>query len=158
MKKSKLLVLFLVLCHVCFAQTPCRKLTFILLIDNEVPTASISEVEVLSSDSLNGKKFFLKYKVGNLFVDEKTIDELLKLNVQSDLVLNFNFRSYYPLNSEKKYVCVIPQGWLNEEYVILKIYNKENKISKKKYSFKYNQTYITQILIPGKGTILITNE
>lgn len=154
-----LLCLILILSNLyLFGQEKSKRLTFILSIDGELPVSDIKDGFFMSGDSLGCIKDTIpfEYHVGYLSMSPANYKKFFSLNPSSRVFINFLHLLFRPQHFEKIYRKEIPREWLNEEYIILKVYNVSNKESRAKYYFKPEEQSLIQIIIPGNSTILTT--
>jgi hypothetical protein len=61
--------------------------------------------------------------------------------------MTFEYNSF-ELDTNYVYEGKIPRGMVNDQYLILNIYNRKNKESREKYIFPENKDYIVQVMPP----------
>jgi hypothetical protein len=158
MKKGILYLFLVIFVSNLYGQTKNERLTLILFIDNKLPVTDVTDGEILLKDSSGIKKDEIKFDfhVGGLLMSSPDYEKLLNINRGSRIIIKFKYKVFYPKFGEFSYEIEIPEGWINKEYIILKIYNESNKINREKYFFKNGQKYLVQIIIPGSSSILKT--
>lgn len=131
-----------------------KRINFILLIDNDIPKTNVYEGYVLIKDSLDTlkDKFSFDYQVGGLLLSNSNYRDLFSKYSRCKIIISFKYEQLH-LNESKvfEYEKEIPAGWLNEVYIIFKIYNYSNLESRKKYFLKKN-SYAIEINVPGAGS------
>lgn len=144
------LLLLLSYCNV-FGQEHIRQLTFVLSIDGEVPIETVTEGYFIISDnskSIIGKIPFI-YKVGKLEFEASAFEKLHSLSQKNSLSIVFNvIDSKFPLN-RNEYKSGI---WINNDYLIMYIYNKSVEENYRKYIFG-TKNYIVRIESSSLNTI-----
>lgn len=143
-----------------FAQEADKRLTFILLIDNEVAANDISDGMFLLQDSTGvvRDKLPFTYHVGSLSMSLADYNKLFGSNKGYKVVLTFIHTEFRPRYSQHTYEKLIPSEWLNEQYIILKVYNRSLSANRSKYVFGKGQQYLIQVKVPGSGSILVTHK
>jgi hypothetical protein len=138
------------------AQQQDKRLNFILFIDNELPLIGITDGLILFKDDQGFIKDSLpfSYHVGALAMSSTNYEKLFASNLNYRILIKFNYKLFRPKYQVFNYEGEIPPGWLNEEYIIFKVYNSSNKTSKAKYLFQNGNKYIVQVIIPSKSTTL----
>ena len=164
--KKTILFLFTILSFITVsAQNKAGKvLPFVLLIDNEVPVSSDTHGVFLIKDSIGTVKdsVMFKYDVGILSMTKTEYQKLFATRSPNKLSLKIYHLS---LNADTTYVYEkripikyinweYPHGYLNNEYFIVKIFNKFDSDSRAKYYFKAGEDYIMLITIPGMGDVI----
>lgn len=134
-----------------------KKIPFILLVDNEVPSFSIIQnCKLLIKDSTQKIKFEVpfKYNVGNITLLQSQFDTIKHLNHKENIVIQFSTPKN-KTNYVESFIYQVPlePKWFNELYIILKIFNYDNLESRNKYIIKKGD-YVVQKIIPGFSTIL----
>src|ERR1700722_2018126 len=115
-------------CGKAHAQEKCQRLNLVLLIDNDVPTPSdISDCAFLIKDSVGRIKDSISIKF-----------------TYFEFGAGANRTHYYKKEHFSR--------WLNDWYIILKIYNYSNKESRRKYVIQ-KDGYVMQINSPGGSLI-----
>ena len=159
--KKALLCLFLALYSSgLLAQEQSKRLTFILFIDSQLPTTGITDGMFLLKDSSGviKDKMPFDYHVGGLVMAASDYEKLFKSTSEYRIFVKFKYAEFRPENIQNTYEKEIPKGWLNDEYIILKVYNYANKANRAEYVFKPREEYLIQIKIPASSTILITHK
>lgn len=126
-----------------FGQDQIKSLNFILLIDGEVPVATISEGFFLFKDSSNTiiEKIPFTYKVGRLDFNNMDFEKLSSLASKYIMYVEFIHREPDPPFTKRNYQSSI---WLNKDWIIMKIYNRHHNKRFDVYDFG-DKTYIIQI-------------
>ena len=160
MKKVFLYLLLTVQTLTLFGQEQSKRLTFILSIDDQLPVTDITDGTFLIMDSVGTikEKIPFNYHVGGLGLSLSDYKKLFASNSDSRILIRFKHVQFRPTYVEYSYEKEIPKGWLNEEYMVLKVYNKSVKSNRAKYFYKPGQRYIIQVKIPGSSTIPITRK
>jgi hypothetical protein len=146
---------FIIFSSSLFAQEQSKRLNFILLIDNEIPVASVYDGFFLIKDSAGIKdKIPFDYQVGGLVMSSSNYRKLFLQYSGSEIDINFKYRKLDSNSDEAhEYKKKIPEGWMNEMYIIFKVYNYYNKESRKKYFLKKDD-YGIEISVPGAGSVI----
>jgi hypothetical protein len=160
MKKAAFFIFLTLFSSALLGQGQDKRLTFILTIDDELPVTDITDGVFLLKDSTGTikDKISFDYHVGGLGISAVDYKTLFASNPEYSIFIKFKHTVFRPNYTEYIYEKEIPRKWLNEEYIILKIYNASNKVSRAKYFFKHGQKYLIRIKIPGSSTILITRK
>ena len=166
MRKTILILFFGCFSAIAFAQEKTKRLPFVLLIDNEVPDPSIIKGIFLIKDSIGMIKDSIKfdYQIGGLDLESSAYNKFFKVNQTYNIFVRFKEKDFklnttyiYQEQIPNKYINdEYPNGFINERYFIVKIFNKFNGDSRAKYYFKKNENYIVQIEIPGFSSLLPT--
>lgn len=144
MKNS--IIIYLFVCFTSFqtfGQDQIRRLNFILLIDEEIPIATIHDGCFLIKDStgLLINRIPFNYKVVGLEFSSSNYKELSSLCDKCTLSISFQYtKPSFPFN-QYSYESNL---WWNEDYIIMHIYNKSKKENYEKYDFGKRE-YIVQI-------------
>lgn len=143
-----------------FGQAQDKRLTFILIIDDELPVTDITNGIFLFKDSAGTikDKISFDYKVGGLLMSSSDYKKLLSPNPEHRIFIKFKHIEFRPHHVEYTYEKEIPNGWINKEYIIFRVFNASNKVNRTKYFFKQGEEYLIQIKIPGSSTLLITRK
>jgi hypothetical protein len=158
MKIKALLSLLLILYSLnVFSQN--KRLNFIILIDNEIPKTNIVEGRFIVKDSMGTRKDSInfKYQVGGLIIDSSDYKKLLPQNLKSKVVIKFDY-STLPDLAVNEYKYEIPSEWLNEVYMIVRVYNYSNEESRRKYYFRKKNGYKIIFESPLGGNAIAENE
>lgn len=141
-----------------------KSLPFVLLIDNEVPTHSDTWGIFLIKDSVGTVKdsIMFDYEVGRLSMTKAEYNKLFKVKPVYNIFLRISHLSTHVDTTyvyEKKiwnkyWNWEYPHGYMNEDYFIVKIFNKFDADSRAKYYFKPGQDYIVLITVGGMGDII----
>ena len=139
------------------AQLENQRMTFLIVIDNEYPSSDIISSKFIVEDSTNNIKdqINFEYNVGKLIMSQIDYEKLFKLKPGYKLFIKL-VRRNLDLNTDYTYNAQIPKQFINDIYIIVRIYNRYDKENQVKYYFENEQTYISQIIIPGYRTILTT--
>jgi len=149
-----LFLLLFALRPILYAQEQDKRMVFILLIDNEVPVSNIFGGVFLIADSTGPVKDTIpfEYQVGSLRISHPNYEKLRKY-LKRKIIIDFKYNKLTTNNSEVyEYKEKIPEGWLNEEYMIFKVYNYFNPESRRKYALNKN-CYGIEIAVPGAGSV-----
>jgi len=123
-KKSATLILIFLLI-LCKAQL--KKINVLIMID-EKPSL-ITENLQLSSKSLEPIK--ANYIVGTIDLTEENFTKFFNDNAAD---FNLSFNTILPKrNFASNYSIIIPKNFLKQKYIIINIFNMDNKIYKRKY-------------------------
>jgi hypothetical protein len=139
-----------------FGQEKSKRLNFILLIDNEVPVATVYNGVFIITDSSRILKDTLSfdYEVGSIKMSSSNYNKLFFRNPQTKIEIKFKYESYQShFTDVYEYKTEIPSEWINEMYIILKVYNYFNKESRRKYFLKKGG-YGIEIRVPGAGSVI----
>jgi len=142
------------------AQDGTMRMNFVLEIDNEIPVATIYDGVFLIKDSAGNikDKIPFDYEVGGLSMSSSNYHKLFFQYLKDEVTINFSYRNLDTNSSEAyKYEKEIPKGWLNETYMIFKVYNYYNRESRKKYFLKKGG-YGVEIRVPGAGSVIPTRK
>jgi len=160
MKKTLLIFVSLTLVFILtvIAQEKKTSLPFIIVIDNEFPDGSdIVNSKLLVTDSLGNLQDSINcdYSIGKLLILKSDYQRLFKFKANSATRIYFQFiRRKLDLGTDFIYKSEFLANELNDQYIILRVFNAYNKESREKYYFKKGQSYIYQIITPGFATIL----
>lgn len=120
----------------------------IISIDHNVHPA-ISNMYILSES----KKYYISYEPGRFLVKESDFEELLNNKTQSlKLVLSNNIECNKTSESKTYEIEDFKLSWLDQRYVIIYIYNTDNKNYKKIYNPLPGKSYTYEYDYPG-GTV-----
>lgn len=161
MKKVLPLFLLILFCLSSFGQEKDKCITFILLIDGELPTTTdITDGTIIFNDSAGIKKdeISFDFHVGRIQMSLQDYKKLFSIDAGNRIFIRFKYKKFYPKYAEYAYEKEIPNGWFNKDYMIFKIYNAFNKAARARYFFKHGEKYLIQIKIPGSSTLLITRK
>jgi hypothetical protein len=118
-------IVFILTFSVFYAQ--CKKANLLIMID-EKPSLTINNFYI---DSQSEKDIRVKYSVGGIDLNDDIYTKLLNDQSQN---LKLNFEAILPNKTfAAKYVIEIPNFFLNQDYIIINIFNLDNKKYKKKY-------------------------
>lgn len=117
-----------------FGQDVPRDLTFILLIDDQVPTGFVGGFKLKTSDNF-GKvtdSILFDYEVGRLlFHTGADYKKFIQSDNKLKVTFQFSYQSPYP--EENKYFYTeeeMPIRYFKEKYMIFRVYNYANKKNK----------------------------
>jgi hypothetical protein len=154
--RAFLLLHYIVLSLTLHAQEPVKQMPFILLIDNDIPVNNIYDgfFSIIDSGGVVKDRIPFDYRVGNLLISPSDYTKLFSLSTKGKVSINFKYSKIGPNSSEVyKYKKEIPAEWLNEKYMIFKVYNFDNKDSRGKYALKRDQ-YGIEVSVPGAGSVI----
>lgn len=145
-----ILILMLSSYHV-FGQEQVRHLTFVLSIDGEVPIETVTDGYFIISDSSKSiiSKIPFTYKVGKLEIEGPAFEKLHSLSRKNSLSIVFYVRDLKTPLKTNEYMSGI---WINNDYLIMYIYNKSVKENYRKYIFG-KRDYIVRIESSSLNTI-----
>lgn len=124
--KKYFLVLFMILSSCFFSQT--KKINFLIMIDDQ-PCLRTYNVRLISP-SLGS--IDVDYVVGTIDLSDENYNKLVNNN---SLNFDVSFETFLSKSVfSQKYLISIPKEFLNQKYIIINIFNKGNKIYKKRYS------------------------
>lgn len=126
-------------------QSQLKKVNVLIMID-EKPSL-INENLQINSKSMD--IITANYIVGTIDFSEDNYTRLLN---DKSSYFNLNFEAIVPKNvSALKYSIAIPKDFLYQKYIIINIFNMDNKIYKRKYSklIKNNKEYYVVIETPN---------
>lgn len=144
------------LCFTLSAQQSFKRLNFILLIDNDVAKSNVNNGCFIIKDSTgrNIDSIHFEYQVGALVIKNQDYDKFRSINLKSQVFIVFSYRDYI-LDHDKlfNYKCKIAPDWLNDIYIILRIYNYSNIYSRKRYEIaKHSYRFIVEV--PGHENVI----
>jgi hypothetical protein len=139
-----------------------KSLPFIIMVDNDLPDASvILSSNFLITDSLNNKIDSLncKYQIGRLTMsttDYKSFINVRRNKAKWRIYFVFTYRHMHVgvNTTDYNYKCEFFSFTINDEYMILKIFNSFDKESLEKLVFKDGKSYVYQMVTPGFNTLL----
>jgi hypothetical protein len=141
-KTSTLICLFLLVIY----HAQCKRLNILIMID-EKPCLTVNNFSINIPPSIEKNKF--KYIVGSVDVNDNFYLGLLNSSSQN---VNINFGAIIPDKVFiSKYSISIPKIYLSEEYIIISIYNLDNKKYRNKYTklVKDSKEYYVVIKTPN---------
>lgn len=149
------LLIFLFFCFInlhLFGQDQIKRLNFILLIDGEVPIETISDGYVIlkENNGLTISKIPFSYKVGSLDFSLPDYEKIQTKLDKSNMMMEFKFLVRKPTFMRYFYETSI---FLNEDYMIMNIYNKSKRENNEKYDFG-KKKYIVRIESSSFNTIM----
>jgi len=131
-----------------------KRINLIILNDREI-SKSIYDVTLkpINDDSVVSP-IIGKYVPGDLVLESKDFDKLLFSN-SKDFEMSFTAISTVNPNLVKQtnYKVIIPKIYLNDEYLILNIFNMYNKVSKKKYHKLINNDKEYYVIIESPNSM-----
>jgi len=128
-----LIIVMLIFFNKIYGQVTTRSFDFILVIDEKIPSGSITDVKI----KIMGEKQTLvnaNYFPGNLSIDEESYNQLFSSSTKAIFVI-FVFNEYRG-NEHKiyNYDIELKKPWLKDNYNILQIYN----LDKSKYKGRFD--------------------
>jgi hypothetical protein len=119
----------------------------ILMIDDKLCLGSVVDIHLVDG---NGERIDLEYIPGKLSMEKGSYEHL----IQSDLDSATLFFDYYIYKKDKQalYSYKIPfySNWLDLEYLVLKIYNLDNKKYQKVFKpLDESRNYTFELEYPG---------
>lgn len=139
-----------------FGQEQSQRLNFILLIDKEIPIATIFDGYFLFKTQQNNIEDTIpfNYQVGGLMLTSSNYKKLFIQDSTAEIIIKFKYKRLFSSFVEiHDYEKRIPSTWINELYIILNIYNYYNATSRKKYYMRKGE-YLIQLQVPGKQNVL----
>lgn len=131
-----------------------KRINLIILNDREI-SKNIYDVTLkpINDDSVVSP-IIGKYVPGDLVLESKDFDKLLFSN-SKDFEMSFTAISTVNPNLVKQtnYKVIIPKIYLNDEYLILNIFNMYNKVSKKKYHKLINNDKEYYVIIESPNSM-----
>jgi hypothetical protein len=153
-----LFVFFIAISYVTNAQIIDNRLNFILTIDGEIPTDSyIANERFLIFDKHHQliDSFKIDYHVGRLIMNSDDLKKIFTLQDGGYILMNFTYIKFEPKSVlRKNYSIPIDEGYINHEYMMLNIYNKDLKVNREIFFFKPEQDYVHEFLLPGFETLI----
>lgn len=137
--KKKHLLLFIFLTMKIFSQNNNNNyLKCIILIDGQVPETGVYDCffELKNDEGNILKKIPFAYNIGQFNFVENEYKELINLDSKAIVLLKFKYRQVGPEFIERIYEKELKGAWLNQSYLILKIYNYDNKFNKLQFNKK----------------------
>lgn len=160
----KKLVLILILLTVGFtttllAQGKNTSLPFIIVIDNEfVNLSDIINDHFLITDSIGTVKdsIMCDYTIGKLLMFKADYKRLFVFKRKPGLKIYFQFtwRRVLPVETDLTYKIQLIPLEINDDHMVIQIFNASNKENQQKYYFKQGRSYLYQILTPGYNRIM----
>lgn len=155
MKKSFLILIILVsgLITMASAQEQDALLPFILVIDNQFDDGSgIINSKFVVKDRVGNIKdsMICEYRIGKLLMFKKDYKRLFK--IKEDTSLRFFFRFQHrklDMGTDFNYNINFLPFQINNDYIVLKVFNQYDKENQQKYWFYKDKTYFYQIMNPG---------
>jgi hypothetical protein len=135
-----------------FAQEANSHMTFILLIDDEVPVRNIIDGFFSLYDSAGYSESCIpfNYHVGWIELTDSDYHKLLFHRPNDRIAFSFTYKVSDSSRIYKHYTLEIPQEMINKVYLIIGVYNYENLESREKY-FIPGGSYGATISSPGLG-------
>ncbi|MBW7674749.1 hypothetical protein [Chryseobacterium chendengshani] len=125
MKKTMVMICCLLL-FLCNAQL--KKINFLIMID-EKPCLIVSNLQI---ESQSMKSINANYNVGAIDISEDNYSTMIDDKSSS---FNLTFEAILSKNTYLSiYSIIIPKFFFNQKYIIVNIFNMDNKIYRKKYS------------------------
>lgn len=124
----------------------CKRFNIIVMID-EQPCLTVNDFYINIPPSMENNEF--KYVVGSVDVSDNFYANLLNTSSQN---INIGFRAVIPNKVfASKYIINFPKSYLYHEYIIINIYNMNNKKYRRKYLnlVKDNKEYYVVIKTPN---------
>jgi len=131
-----------------------------LLIDNEIPKTSIYDGFFFIKNSAGAIKdsIAFDYQVGALIMTDLNHKKLFSQDQKSKIIIKFKYKRFFPDSAEvSQYEYTIPLNWINEKYIIIKVYNRYNNESRRKYYFNKDR-YRIIIETPLGGNVIATRK
>lgn len=122
-----------------------KKINFLIMID-EKPSLIVSNLQI---ESQSMKTINANYNVGTIDISEDHYSILISDESPS---LNLTFEAILPNHPiSSKYLVNIPKLFFNQKYVIINIFNMDNKEYRKKYFklMKFKKDYYVVIETPN---------
>ena len=103
-----------------------------------------------------------EYHIGRLVMNAASYKRFVNFDQRYQLLLKIGELgadsytwSWYEIPIPTKYINgEYPKGFINEEYFIVKIFNKSDEVSRERYVFPDDKYYITRVIIPGMSTLI----
>ena len=117
------------------------QLPFILLIDNTIPATNIlnSYFSIYDNSGSPEDSIPFEYHVGYIEFNSIDYQNLIHKYVDARIFINFKYEKFGSnAYFTKNYKEELPKGGLNEQYMVIKIYNYIDTESRKKFSLKKN--------------------
>jgi len=121
-------ILVIVCCFVIFScNAQLKKINFLIMID-EKPCLVVSDLQI----GLESMKIInADYNVGTIDIPESNYSTIISDESAS---LNLTFETILPNHTvSSKYSVNIPKSFFNQKYIIINIFNMDNKEYRKKY-------------------------
>lgn len=124
----------------------------ILIVDNAFLDLTIYDDFLTLTDSTGiiTDKFPFKYYMADIELSTNDYLKLFNLENGTQVEIQFKFRRFSPDYFEQVYYFKIDKNWISKAYMVLNIYNKTKK-NTKKYAFKNNK-YIIEFMSPEVRT------
>lgn len=128
-----------------------KGLTFILLIDDQVPTGFVGRFQLKTSDNF-GKitdSILFDYEVGRLvFHTDADYKKFIGSDNKLKVTFQFHYQSPYPEENKYFYTEEMLLRYFKEKYMIFRVYNYSNKKNRGKFFQKkgYGAEYQIQSL------------
>lgn len=151
-----LIILFIFKTQISFCQMhEYERLNFILLIDEEIPVATISDGYFVLKNEFSTDTFSFQYRVGRIIMKSENLNKLFIADKKTTIEMFFSYLNYIKpgITSLHQYNIKLLRQNINKEYMILNIYNYYNKYSRRKYSIKKGG-YVYLRKNPGYSEIL----
>jgi hypothetical protein len=145
--ENKILKYFFLLClfFSSYVLSQTKKINFLIMVD-EKPCLMVNDMH-LNSPSMGS--IDINYTVGTIDLSD---DNYYKFTNDKSLNFTVSFETFLPKSALiQKYLFSVPKEFLNQKYIIINIFNKDNEIYKKRYSKadKHNKEYYVVISSPN---------
>lgn len=124
-------------------------LNCLIKVDDKILKAGISDcrLNVMDNKGNSLKQLLFEYEVGRVIIKKEEV-VLLKSMGESKAVLEFNYRQICPNAKEYIYKIEIDLDFLLQRYLIINIFNLDNKRNSR--IFGGNSGYVFDIEIPSR--------
>ena len=157
MKTVSIILILTFWCIHIYCQDSNKKLDFIIVIDDNIATGSISTVQ-LKTKTEGEKVISANYYPGSL--ELKNSDYTKLMSESGSIYLTFVYHEY-DMNTQKNYSyeLELKKPWFSDYYNIIRIYN----LDKKKYKNKYkpldkNRNYNFELESPSNSFKLVEKK
>jgi hypothetical protein len=159
--KAKLFILIgvtLSLTFKSFGQAGEKHIPLIILVDGDIPSVGISKGAFLieNTDGRVRDSIPFTYRVNSATITDRQSTEVHSLTPKDMLVIKFRYnRAYSHVGAEEEsydYETKIDAKYINDAYLILKVYNYANPANTRFYTSK--QGYGIEVSSPNGGTLL----
>lgn len=132
-----------------------ESLNFIILIDEEIPIATISSGHFILKNEFSSDTLSFQHRVGRVLMKSEDLNRLFVTDKSTTIEMSFSYLHHSKPchNSLYQYNIKLLRENINKDYIILKIYNYYNKYIRKKYSIKKGG-YVYIRKNPGYSEIL----
>src|ERR1700749_3638406 len=131
-----------------------RSLPFILQINDYFPDPSIIKgvFHIIDSNKTVKDSITFEYHIGRLVMATADYSRFINFNQHYQLLLKIGELgadsytwTWYEIAIPTKYInWEYPKGFINQEYFIVKIFNKSDEVSRERYVFPDDKYYITR--------------